>query len=342
MKEEQQQPATIQTGQNGLLTKLASPFSSAPHSLSQIRAPPPAAGDNCIYSTDTEFYYVDGKLREIDEFYREVRSAECRVKRTEDQCVPVTADPVYEIIPEASDGDETLYCLPQDSRPVTRDKTQTQRTKSPHEKIKSICRSISSPMKMNEFLHQGQLAKVKRSMSNYRQTAALPAGDCSAGLQSGTWAWGQQSGDPTLQHSASNNNNIGKPGPSSAGSSLRLQPAANSQGSSLTLVSSGDQAKDKHNPEIVYTNINNLERTIRAQQERLLASRQPQFQAPPPPQHPPPGPEHEASTSFMGEQRDHWEWRIKVRCHSYFMIQKYLYRPPRFRAEPWLNKEQTL
>ena len=308
-----------------MLSRLASPFSSAPPSLSQIRPPPPGAGDNCIYSTDTEFYYVDGKLREIDEFYREVRSAECRVKRTErveDHCVPAP-DPVYEIIPEASDGDETLYCLPQDSRPATRDKTQ--RTKSPHEKIKSICRSISSPMKMNEFLHQGQLGKVKRSMSNYRPTAGLPAGDCSAGLQSGTWAWGQQQcgpGDqqPKLQHSVSNNNNIShisKPGPSSAGSSLRLHPAANSQGSSLTLVNSGELAKDKHNPEIVYTNINNLERTIRAQQERLLASRQPQFRAPPPPQHPPPGSEHEASTSFMtGEQRDqdqHWEWRIKVR-----------------------------
>ena len=308
MKEEQQ-PATIPTGQIGFLTKLSSPLPSASNSLSQIKSPAPAAGDNCIYSTDTEFYYVDGKLREIDEFYREVRSAECR-KRTEDHRVP-GPDPVYEIIPEASDGDELLYCEPQDSRPVTRHKTQ----RSPHEKIKSICRSISSPMKMNEFLHQGQLGKVKRSVSNYRQTA----GDCSAGLQSGTWAWGQQqSGDePKLQQSVSNNNNIShisKPGTSSAGSSLRLQAAANSQGSSLTLVSSRDQAKDKHNPEIVYTNINNLERTIRAQQERLLASRQPQFRAPPPPQQPPPDTEHETSTSFMtGEQREqHWEWRIKV------------------------------
>ena len=303
----EEQPATIPTGQNGFLTKLASPLPSASNSLSQIKSPAPAAGDNCIYSTDTEFYYVDGKLREIDDFYREVRSAECR-KMTEDHRVP-GPDPVYEIIPEASDGDELVYCVPQDSRAATRHKNQ----RSPHEKIKSICRSISSPMKMNEFLHQGQLGRVRRSVSNYRHTAGH--GDCSAGLQSGAWAWGDE---PQLQQSVSNNNNIShisKPGTSSAGSSLRLHAAANSQGSSLTLVSSRDQAKDKHNPEIVYTNINNLEKTIRAQQERLLASRQPQFRAPPPPQQPPPGDtEHETSTSFMtGEQREqHWEWRIKV------------------------------
>ena len=312
-KEEQSaSTATIQTGQKGLLTKLATPLPTSSHSLSQIK---PAPGDNCVYSTDSEFYYVDGKLREIDEFYREVRSAESRVKSQEPRPV---IDPVYEIIPEVSDGDEMLYCVPQDSKPVSADKTQ--RTKSPHERIRSICRSISSPMKMNEFLHQGQQGKVKRSMSNYRQTAAFPAGDCSAGLQSGTWAWGQQQGPdtPSLQQRISNNNNISKPGTSS--SSLRLHPAANSRGSSLTLVSSSEQSKDKHSAEIVYTNINNLERTIRDQQERLrsaVSSRQPQFTAPPPPGHPPPGPEE--------SREQHWEWRIKV-DHSLFHInrQKYL------------------
>ena len=73
-----------------------------PGALSSVSSPPrpPArintnSGDNCNYSTDTEFYYVsalnrgqkyldvdhrnillqvDGKLREIDDFYREVRT----------------------------------------------------------------------------------------------------------------------------------------------------------------------------------------------------------------------------------------------------------------------------
>merc|ERR1712106_408033 len=73
---------------------------------------------------------------------------------------------------------------------------------------------------------------------------------------------------------------------------------------------------------IVYTNIDNLERTIRAQQEKLMhqINQKTKFIAPPPPMHPPPSlNHHEKSTSFMTDQPDHrekdsnWEWKIKVR-----------------------------
>ena len=184
----------------------------SPGALSSISSPPrpparinPNSGDNCNYSTDTEFYYVsalslgrkylntnienillqvDGKLREIDDFYREVR--------TRGELGPgpgvVMVDPVYEVIPECSDT-EQLYTLPQDSRPVltvnnnnnnhnnNSGKTNSGKLRSKsHEKIKSICRSISSPLKMNEFLHPSAPSgpssgsgKVKRSASSYRQ-----------------------------------------------------------------------------------------------------------------------------------------------------------------------------
>ena len=73
---------------------------------------------------------------------------------------------------------------------------------------------------------------------------------------------------------------------------------------------------------IVYTNMDNLERTIQAQQEKLLnqINQKPKFIAPPPPVHPPPSTNnHEQSTSFITEIPDHkekdsnWEWKIKVR-----------------------------
>ena len=91
----------------------------------------------------------------------------------------------------------------------------------------------------------------------------------------------------------------------------------------------------------MYTNLDNLERTIRLQQERLLREREeerlmtrPKFSAPPPPNHPPPHHNtslppaaplpplalpsgHELATAFRGESnRDTsgtWEWKIKVR-----------------------------
>ena len=164
---------------------------------------------------------VDGKLREIDDFYREVRT------RSEFGPGPgvVMVDPVYEVIPECSDT-EQLYTLPQDSRPVltvnnnninhnhNSGKTNSGKLRSKsHEKIKSICRSISSPLRMNEFLHPSSgpssgSGKVKRSASSYRQQQQQPA----------------------------------------AVSRLRLQ--AQAQGSSLSLVSVPAPSQD-----IMYTNL---------------------------------------------------------------------------------------
>merc|ERR550525_644682 len=108
-----------------------------------------------------------------------------------------------------------------------------------------------------------------------------------------------------------------------------------SSGSTLSLVPPCVEQK-QNNGGIVYTNLDNLERTIRLQQERLLREREeerllrPKFSAPPPPSHPPPLHQpgaafpqaalpsgHELATSFRGESsRDShgtWEWKIKVR-----------------------------
>ena len=303
-----------------------------------------STGD-CIYSTDSEFYYVDGKLKEIDDFYREVKNAE-RLKENNkvnnlvtSRNAPVVIDPVYEIIPECSDADE-LYCLPQDSRPVIVNNNKIKM--KPQEKIKSICRSISSPLKMNEFLQSSnsQQSKVKRSTSSYRHNAA----DVSIGSWLRPADLQQHPSAAALQKH--NNNNAAVKTPQNGSSSLLLK------GSSLTLVSNNSgTAKPPPSTDIVYTNINNLERTMRDQQEKLMCQinnqghQRPQFVAPPPPSHPPPAPashpappasstinssviQHEQSTSFMtpsstvGGQADsdqHWEWRIKVRKIELFL-----------------------
>merc|ERR1712106_302374 len=101
-----------------------------------------------IYSTDSEFYYVDGKLKDISEFYKEmkfrgVRSSNHLVTDVQDNFI----DPIYEMIPEMSESDD-MYCIPQDSKPGIRIQPQCPlkenkgKLKS-QEKFKSLCRSIS-------------------------------------------------------------------------------------------------------------------------------------------------------------------------------------------------------
>ena len=56
-----------------------------------------------VYSTDSEFYYVDGKLKDISEFYKEmkyrgVRSIEPLFNATTNNNI----DPIYEMIPKLS------------------------------------------------------------------------------------------------------------------------------------------------------------------------------------------------------------------------------------------------
>merc|ERR1719341_3248241 len=66
-----------------------------------------------------------------------------------------------------SESDD-MYCIPQDSKPriIIQPQSPCRENKiklKSQDKLKSLCRSISSPMKMNEFL----LNKVKRSTSNH-------------------------------------------------------------------------------------------------------------------------------------------------------------------------------
>merc|ERR1712106_85961 len=282
------------------------------------------------YSTDSEFYYVDGKLKDISEFYKEmkfrgVRSSNHMVTDVQNNHI----DPIYEIIPEMSESDD-MYCSPQDSKHRIRIQPQCPlkenkvKLKS-QEKLKSLCRSISSPMKMNEFL----LNKVKRSTSNHNHdtlnkcNTKQPAHEKEAHFDVQTWlretekskvviSDQMQCREPILRLDTSN---------LPVGSTLSLV-VANSSDSSYT----NKYAKTKCLPPtdngIVYTNIDNLERTIMAQQDKLLnqINQKPKFIAPPPPMHPPPTPSHhEQSTLFMTDQPDHrekdsnWEWKIKVR-----------------------------
>merc|ERR1712115_562059 len=60
-----------------------------------------------IYSTDSEFYYVDGKLKDISEFYKEMKF---RGVRSNDHLVTDIQNNYIDPIDE-------MYCLPQDSKP---------------------------------------------------------------------------------------------------------------------------------------------------------------------------------------------------------------------------------
>jgi len=282
-----------------------------------------------IYSTDSEFYYVDGKLKDISEFYKEMKF---RGVRSGDHLFPDIQnnyiDPIYEMIPEMSESDD-MYCVPHDSKPriIIQNQSPCKENKikvKSQEKLKSLCRSISSPMKMNEFL----LNKVKRSASNHNQDMLT---DCNTRQPSNTkekhfdvQTWLRE----TEKSKAPISSQIPVPE-----HSLRLNTSNHPSGSTLSLVIANSSHSTNNSNKsavtistppadtgIVYTNIDNLERTIRAQQEKLLnqVNQKPKFIAPPPPLHPPPTlNHHEQSTSFMTDHRDNtdsnWEWKIKVR-----------------------------
>merc|ERR1712128_81320 len=87
-----------------------------------------------------------------------------------------------------------MYCIPQDSKPriISQNQSPYKENKvklKSQEKLKSLCRSISSPMKMNEFL----LNKVKRSTSNHNHNTLnecntnQPASDKEAHFDMQTW-----------------------------------------------------------------------------------------------------------------------------------------------------------
>ena len=305
-----------------------------------------------LYSTDSEFYYVDGKLEQISDFYRELKHRGVsdqhnhitnNIANNMDSMNNFIIDPIYEMIPEGSEAEE-LYCLPQDSRLQAAVSSTRQSSAPParpkfvksQEKLRSLCRSISSPMRMNEYL----MSRVKRSNSNHSEsnnqvvdvhtwlrTESQPQNEGHERLQ-----------QPPLPEGIERTRQLNENGRSTTREnepSLRLGSTNTSSGSTLSLVPPCAEQK-QNNGGIVYTNLDNLERTIRLQQERLLREREeerllrPRFSAPPPPSHPPPHHQpgaplpqvalpsgHELATSFRGESsRDShgtWEWKIKVR-----------------------------
>ena len=327
------------------------------HSSSSVnKSPTHNLKSDLLYSTDSEFYYVDGKLEQISDFYRELKHRGVpdqnhitnNITNNMDSMNNFIIDPIYEMIPEGSEAEE-LYCLPQDSR-LQSVSSPRQSSASPsrpkfvksQEKLRSLCRSISSPMRMNEYL----MSRVKRSNSNHSETA-------SNNQAADTWLRGegalqqqnecherlrQQPVQPPEGNQRVRQSNE-RPTRRENEPSLRLGATNASSGSTLSLLPPNEQ---KPSSGIVYTNLDNLERTIRLQQERLLREREeerlmmrPKFSAPPPPNHPPPqhlnilqtsSPPppplptpsgHELATSFRGESsRDTsgtWEWKIKVR-----------------------------
>ena len=71
-----------------------------------------------LYSTDSEFYYVDGKLEQISDFYRELKHRGVsdqhnhitnNIANNMDSMNNFIIDPIYEMIPEGSEAEE-LYC----------------------------------------------------------------------------------------------------------------------------------------------------------------------------------------------------------------------------------------
>ena len=100
---------------------------------------------------------------------------------------------------------------------------------------------------------------------------------------------------------------------------------------------------------IVHTNINNRERTIRDQQEKLLnqINQNPEFIAPPPPLLLPPKPNHhEQSKSFVTDQLDQrekdsdWEWKIKVKPDGTRYIARRPVRNSLLRQREWQIAEE--
>ena len=296
---------------------------------------------------DKELYYVDKKLKDIHLDCEAMSAKQFQQHQQKQQQQPQN-EPIYETIPEMSENDEQVYCLPVDH-------LQVKNSPSKKQKQQQQQRGRSSTKQSNGFFGMNRLIR-STSLNKYDKNRNLDQDDpqrMEKIKEVEQWL-------KTSCNSLAGNNSMVSP-PRTAqphknkGLTLQLSNFGNNQdaGSTLSLVPK-KATKTKAHPhqrympakmplkgtmprpqslqampvDIMYTNMENLQDTMRMQQDLLLRqahqqhliaqqqlgrrpSPNPVFQAPPPPPLPPANGEQQQQQ--QGNADPNWEWKVKIR-----------------------------
>lgn len=259
---------------------------------------------NSLYSIDKDFHYLDKKQRELAVHSETKFSGE----QVNNAAVTICGnDPIYETIPEASESESMVYCLPYDN-------CQLQKNQSPENKQPNLRSKSSDKLKNTSKLpappnrHQ----KLSRSTSLNKYDTNI---ESHAKVNEDWKDWKQKEVENWIQKTK--HNSPVKQNRISLNLQTQTNPSSHLNESTLSLVISSQ--KEDSPADIVYTNAKNLEKTIKLQQQELLnqlgsgkSSIKAPFHIPPPPKSPP---YSQQSASFQnGSQNgENWEWKVKIR-----------------------------
>ena len=309
-------------------------------------------------SLDKELYYVDKKLKDI-KMDCEAISAKHNLRAAPSAPSVMSTslitpaqmnEPIYETIPEVSENDEQVYSLPFDNlqhqalvSPVHQQKSATSKNSSqfPSEVSRQQPHTTFVSNKLTRSTSLSKYYDKNKNLENIIMSSMAEPEDeetRQAKLKE-VEHWLKQSlapstkNGPTLQLSSLK----------SAGSALSLikptnpvkrKPAQRKVVGKMPLKGTMPRPQSLVTPashDIMYTDMENLEATMKLQQELMLRQQQQQkngvkrspavFQAPPPPAMPPPPlPTATAATAATPPvsaenepDSEHWEWKVKIR-----------------------------
>ena len=309
---------------------------------------------------DKELYYVDKKLKDI---HLDCEAISAKQNAAVATATAPTTEPIYETIPEMSENDE-VYCLPVDHVPKNKSGSPNKSRSRP---------ALKQPQGLGSFFGMNRLIR-STSLNKYDKNRNVDDHDDAQRSEK------IKEVEQWLKSSCNSISGKKVVGPPGKGVTLQLT-GKDIHNSTLSLVPKKAAAKTKSHPhqrympakmplkgtmprpqslqsisqptDIMYTNMDNLQDTMRMQQEMLLRQSQhnslqsvhhpssgkrsspsPVFQAPPPPPLPP-------ANGERGKDPN-WEWKVKIRPDGSRYIAR---RPARNRLlrerEARLNEERS-
>ena len=309
---------------------------------------------------DKELYYVDKKLKDIH--------LECEAISFQQNAVaaiaaaPIT-EPIYETIPEMSENDE-VYCVPVDH--VTKNKSVSP-NKTRSRPVLKQPQGLGTFFGMNRLIRSTSLNKYDKNRNiddhddaqrseKIKEVEQWLKSSCNS--ISGKKVLAPPAKGATLQLAGKGvNNSTLSLIPKKAAAKTKSHPHQRYMPAKMPLKGTMPRPQSLHSisrpTDIMYTNMDNLQDTMKMQQEMLLRQSQqnslqsvnypsnvkrsspsPVFQAPPPPPLPPANAERGRDPS--------WEWKVKIRPDGSRYVAR---RPARNRLlkerEARLNEERS-
>ena len=313
---------------------------------------------------DKELYYVDKKLKDIHLECEAISAKQnAAVANAAASAAAPSTEPIYETIPEMSENDE-VYCLPVDLVPKNKSASPI-KIKSRSRPALKQSQGLGTFFGMNRLIRSTSLNKYDKNVDDHddaqrsekiKEVEQWLKSSCNS--ISGKKVLAPPGKGATLQLTGKDiNNSTLSLVPKKAAAKTKSHPHQRYMPAKMPLKGTMPRPQSLQSisqpTDIMYTNMENLQDTMRMQQEMLLRQSQqnslqsvnhpssvkrsspsPVFQAPPPPPLPPANAERGRDPS--------WEWKVKIRPDGSRYVAR---RPARNRLlkerEARLNEERS-